>query len=92
VEVEIVSLRKALQKKDIQLIFGNSTKMLDEIICDQKPFYEKHVIGYKQTNNDEGSSSMMTRNEEEKRSYAYTIKGSIKKEECKPLNKDIHKP
>jgi hypothetical protein len=35
-EVEIVSLRKELDKKDIQLNFGNSTKILDEIICNQK--------------------------------------------------------
>jgi hypothetical protein len=35
---------------------------------------------------------MMTRNEEDQRSYTYTIKGSIKKEECKPLKEDIQKP
>jgi hypothetical protein len=32
---------------------------------------------------------MMIGNEAEKRIYADTIKGSIKKEECKPLKEDI---
>jgi hypothetical protein len=91
-EVEIVSLRKELQKKDIQLNFGNSTKILDEIICNKKPFYDNSGLGYKQKNIDEGSSSMMIGNEVEKTSYADTIKGSIKKEEYKPLQEDIHKP
>jgi hypothetical protein len=90
-EVEIVSLRKELQKKDIQLNFGNSTKILDEIICNKKPFYDNFGLGYKQKNIDEGSSSMMRGNEVEKRSYEDTIKCSIKKEECKPLKEDIHK-
>jgi hypothetical protein len=33
----------------------------------------------------------MTVNEVDKRSYADTIKGAIKKEECKPLEEDIQK-
>jgi hypothetical protein len=65
---------------------------LDEITCNQKSFYDKFGLGYKQNNIDEGSSSMMTGNEAKKRSYADTIKGSIKKEECKPPKKDIQKP
>jgi hypothetical protein len=91
-EAETVSLIKELQKKDIQLNFGNSTKILDEIICNKKPFYDKYGLGYKQNNTHEGSSSMTIGNEAEKRSCANTIKGSIKKEECKPLKEDIHKP
>jgi hypothetical protein len=79
-EDEIVSLRKELQKKDIQLNFGNNTKILDEITSNQKPFYEKYGLGYKKNNTDEGSSSMMIGNEAKKRSYVDTIKGSIKKE------------
>jgi hypothetical protein len=31
-EAEIVSLRKELQKKNIQLNFGSGTKILDELI------------------------------------------------------------
>jgi capsule polysaccharide export protein KpsE/RkpR len=34
-EAEIVSLRKELQNNDIQLNFGNNTKILDEIICNK---------------------------------------------------------
>jgi hypothetical protein len=34
---------------------------------------------------------MMTGNEAERRSYVDIIKGSMKKEECKPLNKKIQK-
>jgi hypothetical protein len=79
-EGEIISLRKELQNNEIQLNFGNSTKIMDEIIYNQKPFYEKFRLGYKQNNIGEGSSSMMTGNEAEQRIYADTIKGSIKKE------------
>jgi hypothetical protein len=46
-EAKIVSLIKELQKKDIQLNFGNSTKILDEIIYNTKPFYDKYGLGYK---------------------------------------------
>ena len=65
---------------------------MDEIICNKKPFYYKSGLGYKQNNVDEGSSSMMKGNEAEKISYVDTIKGSTKKEECKPLKEEIHKP
>ena len=70
---------------------SSSTKILDEIICNKKPFYDKYGLGYKQNNIDEGLRSMMIGNEEDQRSYADTIKGSIKKEEWKPLKEDIHK-
>jgi len=90
-EAKITPLRKELQKKDIQLNFGNSTKILDEIICNKKPFYEKYGLGYKQNNADEHLSSMMIGNKADQRNYADTIKGSIKKQECKPLKEDIQK-
>jgi hypothetical protein len=89
-EAEIVSLRKEL-KKNIQLNFGNSTKIPDDIIYNKKPFYDKSGFVYKKNNIDEGSSSMMIGNEAEKIFYADTIKGSIKKEECKLLKEDIQK-
>jgi predicted acetyltransferase len=75
-EAKIVSLRKELQKKDIQLDFGNSIKILDEIICNKNPFYDKSRLGYKKNNIDEGSSSMMIGNEAVQISYADTINGS----------------
>ena len=40
-EAYIVSLRKEIQKKDIQQKFGNITKTLEEIISNKKPFYDK---------------------------------------------------
>jgi hypothetical protein len=44
-EVEIVTLRKDLQKKNMQ----NSSKVLDEIISSQKPHHENFGLGYNQT-------------------------------------------
>jgi hypothetical protein len=58
---------------------GNSTKILDNIIYNLKPFYDRFGLGYKQNNIDEGSSSTLIGNEAEKIIYVDTIKGSIKK-------------
>jgi hypothetical protein len=85
-EAEIVSLRKELQKKDMQ---QNNTKILDEIINIQRPYYDKSGLGYKQMHTEKGSSSMMTEKEEEKKSYAEVIRGPIKKEECKSSKENI---
>jgi hypothetical protein len=46
-EAEIVSLRKELQKKNIQLNFGSGTKILDELICNKKTLYDKYGHIYK---------------------------------------------
>jgi hypothetical protein len=88
-EAEIVSLRKELQKKDIQQNFGNNTKILDEIINSQRPCYDKSGLGYKKTHTEKGSSSMTTGKEAEQKSYADVIRGPIKKEECKPSKENI---
>jgi chromosome segregation ATPase len=50
-EAEIVTLRKDLQKKNMQ----NKSKVLDEIISNQNPHHNKSRLGYNQTEN--GSSS-----------------------------------
>jgi hypothetical protein len=73
-EAEIVTLRKDLQKKDMQ---QNNTKVLDEIISSQRPYHEKYGLGYNQT--EKGSSSKTTK----QRSYAEIVRGSSKKEEGK---------
>jgi hypothetical protein len=73
-EAEIVTLRKYLQKKDMQ---QNNTKVLDEIISSQRPYHDKYGLGYNQT--EKGSSSKTT----EQRSYAEIVRGSPKKEEGK---------
>jgi nickel-dependent lactate racemase len=44
-EEEIVTLRKDLQKKDMQ---QNNTKILDEIISSQRPYYDRTGLGYNQ--------------------------------------------
>jgi hypothetical protein len=69
----------------------NNTKILDEIINIQRPYYDKSGLGYKQTHTKKGSSSIMRKREVKQKSYADVIRGSIKKEECKPSKKSIWK-
>jgi hypothetical protein len=45
-EAEIVTLRKDLQKKDMQ---QNNTRILDNIINSQRPYYDRSGLGYNQT-------------------------------------------
>jgi hypothetical protein len=53
-EVEVVTLRKDIQKKHMQ----NSSKVLDDIISSQKSHPDKSELGYNQT--EKGSSSKTT--------------------------------
>jgi flagellar biosynthesis chaperone FliJ len=53
-EAEIVTLRKDIQKKNMQ----NSSKVLDDIISSQKSYLDKSRLGYNQT--EKGSSSKTT--------------------------------
>jgi hypothetical protein len=71
-EAEIVTLRKDLQKKNMQ----NNSKVLDDIINSQKPHHDKSRLGYNQT--EKGSSSKTTEQETYPKSYAETIKGDRK--------------
>ena len=41
-------------------------------------YYDKFGLGYKQTHTEKGSSSMMTKREEEQKSYAEFIRGPNK--------------
>jgi hypothetical protein len=68
-EAEIVTLRKDIQKKNMQ----NSSKVLDDIISSQKSYLDKSGLGYNQTK--KGSSSKTTEQETNPKSYAETIKG-----------------
>ena len=68
-EAEIVTLRKDIQKKNMQ----NSSKVLDDIISSQKSYLDKTRLGYNQT--EKGSSSTMTNKETYPKIYAETIKG-----------------
>jgi hypothetical protein len=71
-EAEIVTLRKDIQKKNMQ----NSSKVLDDIISSQKSYLDKSRLGYNQT--EKGSSSKTTEQETNPKSYAETIKGDKK--------------
>jgi hypothetical protein len=53
-EAEIVTLRKDIQKKNMQ----NNSKVLDDIINSKKSHLEKSGFGYNQTK--KGSSSKTT--------------------------------
>jgi hypothetical protein len=67
-EAEVVTLRNDIQKKNMQ----NSSKVLDDIIIDQKFHLDKSELGYNQTEN--GSISKTTEQETNPKSYAETIK------------------
>jgi hypothetical protein len=66
-EVEIISLRKNLQKKDMQ---QKSTRILDQIINNQIPYNDRYELRYNKVHNGKGSSSKTTEQEAEQRSYA----------------------
>ena len=71
-EAEIVTLRKDLQKKNMQ----NNSKVLDDIINSQRPNHDKFGLGYNHT--EKGSSSKTTQQETYPKGYAETIKGDRK--------------
>jgi hypothetical protein len=70
-EAEIVTLRKDLQKKNMQ----NNSKILNDIINSQRPNHDKSRLGYNQT---ERSSSKKTEQERYPKIYTETIKGDRK--------------
>jgi hypothetical protein len=63
-EAEIVTLRKDIQKKNMQ----NSSKFSDDIISSQKSHFDKFGLGYNQT--EKGSSSKTTKKETYTKIYA----------------------
>ena len=67
-EAEIVTLRKDIQKKNMQ----NSSKVLDDIIRSQKYYLEKSGLGYNQI--EKGSSSKTIEQETYPKIYAETNK------------------
>ena len=68
-EAEIVTLRKDIQKKNMQ----NSSKVLDDIISSKKSHLDKSRLGYNHTKN--GSNSKTTEKETNPKIYVETIKG-----------------
>jgi hypothetical protein len=71
-EAEIVTLRKDIQKKNMQ----NNAKVLDDIINNQRPNHDKYRLGYNQI--EKGSISKETKQETHRKSYTKTIKGDRK--------------
>jgi hypothetical protein len=69
-EAEIVTLRKDIQKKNMQ----KNSKVLDDIISSQNPHHDKFGLGYNQT--EKGSRSKTTEQETYPKIYAETIKGN----------------
>jgi hypothetical protein len=68
-EEKIVTLRKNIQKKNMQ----NNSKVLNDIINNQKPHHHKFGLGYNQT--EKGSISKKKEQETYPKIYAETIKG-----------------
>jgi hypothetical protein len=71
-EVEIVTLRKDIQKKNMK----NNSKVLDDIINSQKPHHNKFGLGYNQT--EKGLRSKTIEHKTYPKIYAETIKGDRK--------------
>ena len=71
--------------------YENNSKFLEQIINNQKPFFDKTGIGYKKNTN-EASCLILTDNEKKPRSYAEVVKDSKNEEEIErqpkqPLSK-----
>jgi hypothetical protein len=89
IEDEIISLRKELEKTIDQLSrslkFGKSTEILDNILIHQRSPFIKTCLGYDEKQNipKVDTSSKVTKpskieNEENPKSWANILKGSIK--------------
>ena len=71
-EAKIVTLRKDIQKKNMQ----NNSKVLDEIINSKKYHHDKSRLGYNQT--EKWSSSKTTEKETYPKIFVETINGDMK--------------
>jgi hypothetical protein len=59
----------------------NNTRILDNIINNQIPYYDRNGLGYNQTKTKKGSRSKMTEKEEEPRNSAKVVRGPSKEED-----------
>jgi hypothetical protein len=89
-EAEIKMLKSELEKEKKRSNFGNSSKILDEILSSQRSPNNKTGLGYTQD-----STSTSQRSVKRPISYAYALKGSLRREDNKvnmiPLNTISHK-
>jgi hypothetical protein len=77
-EAVIVTLRNDLQKKDMK---QNNTRILENIINNKIPYYERYRLRYNQIHIEKGSSSRMIEKEIEPRIYEKTVRCPSNKEE-----------
>ena len=85
-ENEVVSLRRKLQSKDIKWSFDKTTKIMDHIISNQRPIYDKSGLRYNHNNAKMGSSTKIIEND--KRSYTQIVRESTQKKGSEPLKED----
>jgi hypothetical protein len=89
-EVEIKLLKSEIEKRKNGSQFGKSSKILDEIICIQRPPKNNTSLGYTQ-----GSISTSQGSVKKPISYTYSLKKSLRKEDNKenmiPLQTVKHK-
>jgi hypothetical protein len=67
----------------------NNSKVLDEIISNERPHYDNYGLGY--THIETCSSSKLTHPKTKKISYGNTMRGSNETEEQKTLHNKDHK-
>jgi hypothetical protein len=79
-EAKVVTLKKDIQKKDM---YQSNTKILDNIINNQIPYYERYLLGYNQTQKEKGSISKTTEQDADPRSYVEAVRGPSKEEDMK---------
>ena len=44
--MEVVELKKKIEKSNVHVKFTNSSVILDEILDSQRPIFEKYGLGY----------------------------------------------
>jgi hypothetical protein len=89
-EVEIVLLRREIEKEKKQSKFVNNTKILNDILNRQRSPNAKTRLGY-----DLNSTSILQKTDKQSISYADTLRSSLKREDNKikmaPLNTGFNK-
>jgi hypothetical protein len=80
-------LKKELKKGNNQSRFENNSKILNDILNNQRPSSNKLGLGYDQNIFDKGSNTTTQKSNKSPNSYATTLQSSFKKEERK-INTD----
>ena len=78
-KLEIVVLRKKLEKRNNQSRLENNSKIFDDIIKSERSPSNKTWFGYVHKNRKEFSSSATLKSDKGPKSYVDTLKNSFKK-------------